>query len=99
MTRILASFQSPVRLLNSAAHEQRGCTVDLNQGEITMAVEKVMHTFEVRDYHLKFLNNMMEQYKIQNEGKALRILLDYAVGDAELGTVFDRKNARCYGCH
>ena len=64
-----------------------------------MAVEKVTHTFEVRDYHLKFLNNMMEQYKIQNQGKALRILLDYAVGDADLDTVFDRKNARCYGCH
>ena len=64
-----------------------------------MAGVKVKETFEVRDYHMEFLKNMKEKYKIPNEAKALRVLLDYAVGEGDLDKIFDRNNVRCYACH
>jgi hypothetical protein len=63
-----------------------------------MAGNKVSFTFEARDYQLSFLRDMMEKYKIKDEGKALRVLLDYAVSDADLDLVFDKKNMRCISC-
>lgn len=63
-----------------------------------MAVQKVSQSFDLRDYHVEFLKNMKEKYKLPNEQKALRVLLDYAVGDGDLDKIFDRKNARCYAC-
>jgi hypothetical protein len=53
---------------------------------------------QLRDYQISFLEDMMQQYKIPDLGKAMRILLDYAVQDADLDQVFDRKNMRCIAC-
>jgi hypothetical protein len=64
-----------------------------------MAGQKIDHTFQIRDYHLSFLKEMMEKYRIPNEAKALRVLLDYAVGEGDLELIFHRKNVRCYACH
>lgn len=64
-----------------------------------MAGVKVKQTVEVRDYHVEFLKNMKEKYKLPNDDKALRVLLDYAVGEADLDQIFSRNTMRCYGCH
>lgn len=53
---------------------------------------------ELREYQISFLQDMMAKYKIADQGKALRILLDYAVQDADLDLVFDKKNMRCIAC-
>lgn len=53
---------------------------------------------QLRDYQISFLKEMMAKYKLPDEGKALRVLLDYAVSDADLDLVFDRKNMRCIAC-
>ena len=63
-----------------------------------MAGQKASFTFEMRDYQLSFLKDMVAQYKLPDEGKALRVLLDYAVSDADLETVFGKKNMRCIAC-
>ena len=63
-----------------------------------MAGQKSNFTFEMRDYQLSFLKDMMAQYKLPDEGKALRVLLDYAVSDADLDKVFAKKNMRCIAC-
>ena len=55
-------------------------------------------TVQLREYQISFLQDMMEKYKIPDQGKALRVLLDYAVQDADLDLVFDRKNMRCIAC-
>jgi hypothetical protein len=41
---------------------------------------------------------MMQKYRIKDEGKALRVLLDYAVSDGDLDLIFDKKNMRCIAC-
>ncbi len=63
-----------------------------------MAGIKVKVEFELRDYHLNFIKDQMEKYKIPDEGKAIRILLDYALVDGDLDKIFDRKNMRCISC-
>jgi hypothetical protein len=63
-----------------------------------MAGIKVKTEVEVRDYHLNFLKDQMEKYRIPDEGKAIRILLDYALVDGDLDQIFDRKNMRCIAC-
>lgn len=89
--------------------ERRGCGLDraapianspreTDTRVRTMAGNKVSFTFEARDYQLSFLRDMMEKYKIKDEAKALRVLLDYAVSDADLDLVFDKKNMRCISC-
>jgi hypothetical protein len=63
-----------------------------------MAGQKSAFTFEIRDYQLSFLKDMVAQYKLPDEGKALRVLLDYAVADANLDQVFAKKHMRCIAC-
>ena len=63
-----------------------------------MAGNKEGFTFEARDYHLSFLRDMMKKYDIKDEGKALRILLDFAVADGDLDLIFSKKNMRCIAC-
>jgi hypothetical protein len=53
---------------------------------------------QLRDYQISFLEEMMAKYRIPDQGKALRVLLDYAVQDADLDLVFDKKNMRCIAC-
>jgi hypothetical protein len=63
-----------------------------------MAGNKSAMTFEARDYQIEFLRDMMGKYAIKDESKALRVLLDYAVQDADLDAIFDKKNMRCIAC-
>lgn len=63
-----------------------------------MAGKKIAQTFELRDYQVEFLREMMTKYKIKDEGKALRVLLDYAVQDGDLDQIFDKMNMRCIAC-
>jgi hypothetical protein len=67
-------------------------------GVRAMAGNKEKFTFDARDYQLSFLRDMMQQYGIKDEGKALRILLDYAVQDGDLDQIFSKKNMRCIAC-
>jgi hypothetical protein len=63
-----------------------------------MAGNKESFTLEVRDYHRSFLRDMMEKYGIKDEGKAMRVLLDFAVSDGDLDLIFSKKNMRCIAC-
>ena len=63
-----------------------------------MAGNKSSQSFEVRDYQIEFLRDMMAKYNIKDEGKALRILLDYAVQDGDLDAIFHKANMRCIAC-
>lgn len=63
-----------------------------------MAGVKVKVEHELRDYHLSFIRDMMEKYKIPDEGKAIRILLDFALMDGDLDKIFDKRNMRCISC-
>jgi hypothetical protein len=63
-----------------------------------MAGQKSEFRFDIRDYQLSFLKDMVAQYKLPDEAKALRCLLDYAVSDANLDQVFAKKHMRCIAC-
>ena len=57
---------------------------------------KVEHTFELNDDHVEWLKKMAAKYALDDEGKALRIVLDYMKEKADQSTVFEE--VRCNHC-
>jgi hypothetical protein len=46
--------------------------------------------------HRKFLKEMVEKYDLEDEGKALRVLVTYAMQDGNLDDIY--KGIRCRHC-
>jgi hypothetical protein len=63
-----------------------------------MPSDKVTHEFEIESEHREWLEEVAEEYDFQDESKALRVLLDYAIQDADKEMVFSDENMRCRYC-
>ena len=63
-----------------------------------MPSNKVTHEFEIESEHREWLDEVAEEYDFQDESKALRVLLDYAIQDADKEMVFSDENMRCRYC-
>ena len=61
-----------------------------------MALRKTQQMFELNDDHVAWLQEMTEKYGLFDEDKALRVVLDYVMEEAEQSTVFE--NIRCNHC-
>ncbi|HEB27764.1 MAG TPA: hypothetical protein ENI05_08305 [Porticoccus sp.] len=57
---------------------------------------KVEHTFDLNEDHIAWLKGMTDKFSIEDEGKAMRIVLDYVMEEAALETVFEV--IRCNHC-
>jgi hypothetical protein len=63
-----------------------------------MPSDKVTHEFEIESEHREWLEEVADEYDFQDESKALRVLLDYAIQDADKEMVFSDENMRCRYC-
>lgn len=63
-----------------------------------MPMNKVSQTFEIEQEQLDWLGQMAEQYGLADESKSMRVLLDFAIQDAENEAIFSPQNARCRFC-
>ena len=61
-----------------------------------MGGRKTQQEFELNDDHVAWLQEMTEKYGLFDEDKALRVVLDYVMEEAEQATVFE--NIRCNHC-
>ena len=61
-----------------------------------MGGRKTQQEFELNDDHVAWLQEMTEKYGLFNEDKALRVVLDYVMEEAEQSAVFE--NIRCNHC-
>lgn len=62
-----------------------------------MALNKQEYTFELNDRQQQFLARMVEKWKLPDEGKAVRILIDFAMHESgEQQRIFEP--IRCSGC-
>ena len=64
--------------------------------EVIMGGFKEAHTYDLNDDHAEWLKEMAEKYMLEDEGKALRIVLDYVMHEADQDEVFDE--IRCHHC-
>ena len=64
--------------------------------EVNMGGFKEAHTYELNDDHAEWLKEMAEKYMLDDEGKALRIVLDYVMQEADHDEVFEEM--RCHHC-
>tara|TARA_B100001750_G_C15427033_1_gene556067 strand:+ start:560 stop:754 length:195 start_codon:yes stop_codon:yes gene_type:complete len=63
-----------------------------------MAKNKENINVEIEVGHLDWLANIVEKFELPDESKALRILLDYAIEEADEEDIFDIENMRCRHC-
>lgn len=61
-----------------------------------MAGEKTKVTFDINPDAYDMLKRIREKYKLPDESKALRCLLDYAATDGDWETIFGK--VRCRRC-
>ena len=61
-----------------------------------MGGRKTQQESELNDDHVAWLQEMTEKYGLFDEDKALRVVLDYVMEEAEQSTVFE--NIRCNHC-
>ena len=57
---------------------------------------KTAYSFELNEDHMIWLQTMTEKYALDDEGKALRIVLDYVQEADDLDSVFEE--IRCNHC-
>ena len=57
---------------------------------------KETYSFELNSDHFEWLKEMTDKYALDDEGKALRIVLDFVKDEADLDTVFEE--IRCNHC-
>jgi len=57
---------------------------------------KTEQKYELNENHVGWLKEMAEKYALFDEDKALRIVLDYVMDEADLTTVFTE--IRCNHC-
>ena len=60
--------------------------------------DKIELTIDLETDHLDWLSEIIQDYDLPNESKAIRILLDYAVQDADKDEIFSPENIRCRHC-
>ena len=60
--------------------------------------DKVELTLSLESDHLDWLSEIIQDYDLRDESKAIRILLDYAIEDADKDEVFSPDNMRCKHC-
>ena len=60
--------------------------------------DKIELTIDLETDHLDWLSEIIQYYHLPNESKAIRILLDYAIQDADKDEIFSPDNIRCRHC-
>ncbi len=63
-----------------------------------MASDKVTHSFEIESEQNDWLDEIAEEYSLEDSSKALRVLLDYAIQDGDNELIFAPENMRCRFC-
>ena len=59
---------------------------------------KIELTLSLESDHLDWLSEIIQDYDLPDESKAIRVLLDYAIEDADKDEVFSPDNMRCKHC-
>lgn len=63
-----------------------------------MPSNKVAESFEIEQEQLDWLGEIAKEYRLPDNGKALRVLLDFAIQDGDRDLIFARDNMRCRFC-
>lgn len=59
---------------------------------------KIELTLKLESDQLDWLSNIIQDYDLPNEAKAIRVLLDYAIDDGDKDEIFSPDNIRCRHC-
>jgi hypothetical protein len=60
--------------------------------------DKIELKLSLESDQLDWLSGIIQDYDLPDESKAIRILLDYAIQDADKNEIFSADNMRCRHC-
>ena len=60
--------------------------------------DKIELTLKLESDQLDWLSEIIKDYGLPDEAKAIRILLDYAIEDGDKDEIFSPDNIRCRRC-
>ena len=60
--------------------------------------DKIELTLKLESDQLDWLSEIIKDYGLPDEAKAIRVLLDYAIDDGDKDEIFSPDNIRCRHC-
>ena len=63
-----------------------------------MPSDKIAQTVEIERAQSDWLGEIAKDYRLPDNAKALRVLLDFAIQDGDRDLIFSRDNMRCRFC-
>jgi hypothetical protein len=63
-----------------------------------MPKDKVDVNIKIEREQLQWIDSIADEYKLKDQSKVIRVLIDFAIKDSDTDLVFSRENSRCMYC-
>jgi hypothetical protein len=63
-----------------------------------MPKDKVDVNLKIEREQLQWIDSIADEYKLKDQSKVIRVLIDFAIKDSDTDLIFSRENSRCMYC-
>ena len=63
-----------------------------------MPKDKIDVNLKIEREQLQWIDSIAAEYKLKDQSKVIRVLIDFAIKDADTDLVFSKENSRCMYC-
>ena len=63
-----------------------------------MQKDKIDVNLKIEREQLQWIDSIADEYKLKDQSKVIRVLIDFAIKDADTDLVFSKENSRCMYC-
>tara|TARA_Y100000590_G_scaffold454479_1_gene601374 strand:+ start:401 stop:592 length:192 start_codon:yes stop_codon:yes gene_type:complete len=63
-----------------------------------MPKDKIDVNLKIEREQLQWIDSIADEYKLKDQSKVIRVLIDFAIKDADTDLVFSKENSRCMYC-
>ena len=63
-----------------------------------MPKDKIDVNLKIEREEFQWIDSIADEYKLKDQSKVIRVLIDFAIKDADTDLVFSKENSRCMYC-
>ena len=63
-----------------------------------MPKDKVDVNLKIEREQLQWIDSIADEYKLKDQSKVIRVLIDFAIKDSDTDLIFSRESSRCMYC-
>lgn len=63
-----------------------------------MPKDKIDVNLKIEREQLQWIDSIADEYKLKDQSKVIRVLIDFTIKDADTDLVFSKENSRCMYC-